>query len=74
MSNIQQQVAEYNQLVEKYHLLDKQIDDLLMKYGGHTENMPTEAMKQYRTLASRRDEAFNAMRTLEQSLFGDSDE
>lgn len=74
MNDIQQQVAEYNQLVEKYHLLDTEIDDLLMKYDGHTENMPTQAMKQYRELASQRDDAFNAMRALEQTLFSDSDE
>ena len=74
MNDMQEQVVQYNQLVESYQLLDKQIDALLTKYEGHTENMPDTAMQHYRKLASERDDAFNAMRTLEQQLFSDDNQ
>ena len=74
MNEMQQQVIKYNELVKAYHLLDNEIDELLTKYGGHTENMPSSAMSHYRKLAEQRDEAFNMMRTLEQTLFAEDSE
>lgn len=74
MNEMQQQVIKYNELVKTYHLLDKEIDELLTQYGGHTENMPSSAMQHYRKLAAERDEAFNLMRTLERTLFIDDNE
>lgn len=72
--NMREQVEKYNQLVQQYHELDEQIDTLLMQYDGHTENMPDEAMRQYRNLARQRDDVFNNMKAMEQTLFVDEDE
>lgn len=72
-NDIQQQVTQYNELVNQYHELDEEIDTLLTSYHGHTENMPPEAISQYRELARERDDVFNAMRTMEQQLFSDDE-
>ena len=61
-------VQEYRKYVLLYEALDKQIDDLIMAHGGGTENMPREALINYKNLARRRDEIENEMRTLEQEL------
>ena len=70
-NNMREQVQAYNELVQTYHALDEKIDTLLTGYDGHTENMPDEAIQQYRNLARQRDEVFNSMRAMEQELFSD---
>ena len=69
--DMRDQVQAYDALVEKYHELDEQIDNLLTKYNGYTKNMPPEAIQQYRDLARERDDVFNSMRLMEQKLFSD---
>jgi cell division protein FtsB len=71
--DLRQQVQEYQQLVQRYHALDEEIDALLTAHQGHTENMSEEAMAQYRSLARQRDDVFNAMRQMEQNLFTDEE-
>lgn len=66
-----EEIQHYKQLVDAYHALDEKIDALLTRYGGHTENMPAEAMEAYRQLARERDDVFNEMRMMEQSLLSD---
>jgi hypothetical protein len=61
-------VQKYRKLVLVYEALDEEIDQLIMANGGHTEQMSVETMARYRTLAKRRDEVENDMRTLEQEL------
>ena len=61
-----EQIARYNKLVQEYQALDKAVDTLLTGHHGHTENMSAEAMQRYRDLARKRDDAFNAVRTMEQ--------
>jgi len=68
---MRQRVAEYQRLVERYQQLDEEIDALLTAHQGHTENMSDEAMVQYRALARQRDDVFNAMRAMEQTLFNE---
>jgi len=61
-------VQEYRKVVLLYEALDKQIDDLIMTYGGFMEKMPPEALVRYRELARRRDDVQNDMRALELEL------
>lgn len=68
---MRQQVTRYNELVQQYHALDEQIDDLLHAHQGHSQNMTDESRQQYRALARERDNIFNQMRTLEQELFAE---
>ncbi len=70
---LREQVQRYQELMQRYHALDEEIDTLLTAHEGHTENMDQEAMKHYRTLARQRDEVHNAMREMEQTLFVDDD-
>lgn len=69
--DMRQQVSEYNNLVQQYHTLDEEIDDLLLLCQGQSENMSDESRQQYRKLAHQRDIIFNQMRTMEQSLFAE---
>jgi hypothetical protein len=62
------QVQKYRKVVLLYEALDKQIDDLIMTYGGFMEKMPPEALARYRELARRRDDVQNEMRALELEL------
>lgn len=71
MESIQQQVEQYNTLIDQYHALDHEIDTLLSDHHGHTENMTSDDMALYRKLARQRDDVFNAMRVLGQDLFVD---
>ena len=66
-----QQVTRYNELVQEYHTLDEQIDDLIHAHQGHSENMSDESRETYRQLARQRDDIFNEMRTMEQTLFNE---
>ena len=67
--NMLQEVTRYNELVQQYHALDEQIDNLIHAHQGHSENMTDESRATYRQLARQRDDVFNQMRTMEQSLF-----
>lgn len=62
------QIIEYQNLVLSYEALDEEIDNLIMKYGGMSENIPSEEFAHYRKLAHTRDEIYSAMREMEQAL------
>lgn len=68
------QVERYRLLVLSYEKLDKEIDELIMSYGGGTQKMPPEAVERYRDLARQRTDVYNEMRWLEQQLMGDDEE
>ncbi len=70
-NNVLHDVQRYRKLVLIYEALDKQIDELIMSYGGGTANMPSEAFERYRELARQRDEMQNEIRLLEQQLMND---
>ena len=63
-----QLVQAYRKLVLQYEALDQQIDTLIMKNDGATENMSPEDFSSYRALARQRDEILNEMRVLEHQL------
>lgn len=69
--NMLQQVTRYNELVQEYHALDEKIDTLIDAHQGHSENMSDESRETYRQLARERDDVFNQMRTMEQTLFNE---
>lgn len=69
--DMRQQVTVYNELVQQYHALDEQIDNLIHAHDGHSENMTEQSREQYRQLARKRDDLFSQMRTIEQELFAD---
>lgn len=69
--DVLEQMQIYRQVVELYEALDEEIDALIMRYDGATENMPDEELHHYRQLAERRDDAYNQMRGLEQNLLSD---
>lgn len=71
--DVLEQIQAYRQIVELYEALDEEIDALIMRYAGATENMPSEEFHHYRQLAERRDDAYNQMRGLEQNLLLDDD-
>lgn len=67
-----ERIAHYNQIVAQYHAIHQQINNLLHTYDGGTKNMPETQIQHYRQLAQERDELYNEMRQLEQTLFTDS--
>jgi len=69
--DMRQQITQYDQLVQKYHALDEQIDNLLHAHQGHSENLSDSSRQKYRQLARERDDIFNQMRTMEQELFSE---
>lgn len=72
--NSMRMVQEYRRLVIEYETLDKQIDELIMAHGGHSDNMSPDELARYRQLARQRDDIQNEMRALEQELqIDDSD-
>lgn len=66
-------VQEYRQLTLEYENLDGQVDALLARYDGATENMPDAEYDHYRELARHRDLVYSQMKALEQQLFPDDD-
>ena len=66
-------VQAYRELVERYEEQDRQIDELIMRHGGLSQNMPAAARERYRQMAARRMELLNQMRRMEQQLNIDSD-
>ncbi len=72
-SDLKQQVAIYQRIVEQYEQLDEEIDNLLMAHDGRSDRMSAEDHARYRNLANQRDELYNEMRALEQSLLSDDE-
>jgi hypothetical protein len=66
--NALQLVQRYQELVLVYEALDREIDNLIMSFGGASEKMPPEEFARYRHLARRRDDVQNEMRELEVEL------
>lgn len=62
-------VQQLKKITLAYEALDEQIDTLLAKYGGQSENMPQSAYDKYRTLATKRADLYNQMKALERQLF-----
>lgn len=69
--DLRQQVEDYRKAVLQYEALDEQIDALLASHGGDAEAMSMDELKQYRGLARLRDDLFNEIRMLEQTLLHD---
>jgi hypothetical protein len=66
-------VKEYEKLVLEYEALDEQIDGLLARNSGATENMSDEDYEQYRELANHRDYIYNQMKALERQILSDDE-
>lgn len=66
-------VQEYRQLTLDYEALDAQVDALLARYDGATENMPDAEYDHYRELARHRDLVYSQMKALERQLFPDDE-
>ena len=69
--DLRQQVEDYRRIVLEYEALDEEIDALLASHGGDAEAMSMEELDRYRELARRRDDLFNEIRMLEQTLLHD---
>lgn len=67
----QERVQRYHAITRDYETLDKEIDALIMRYGGASRNMPDAVLRQYRELARQRRDLHNEMLILEQELFDD---
>lgn len=61
-------VGYYRTIVLEYERLNDEIQRLLESHGGSTENLTSEQLQRYRTLARQRDGVMNEMRILEQQL------
>ncbi|HML21197.1 MAG TPA: hypothetical protein PKD09_06095 [Aggregatilinea sp.] len=66
-------IQTYQQMVLKYEALDEEIDALLTRFNGATENMPDQEFAHYRRLAYERDETYNQMKELERQILLDDD-
>lgn len=69
-----QKVEDYRRLVLLYEKLHAEINALISRYGGSSENMPPDELAHYRDLARNRDETLNDMRWLEQQLLDEDPE
>jgi len=67
-------VQKYRQLVLEYEALDEEIDGLLARHNGATENMPDEDFERYRSLAHRRDHVYNQIKALEREIFWEDED
>jgi hypothetical protein len=65
MSDDSEQAQFYQKLVQEYETLGNQIQDLIRRNGGHTENMSPSDMQIYRQLASLRDDLYNQIKAIE---------
>jgi len=70
-SDLRQQVEDYRRIVLQYEALDEVIDGLLASHGGDAEAMSMDELERYRELARQRDDLFNEIRMLEQTLLHD---
>ena len=71
MESEQNLVEEYQKLRQGYERLDQEIDALLAKSGGNSDQMPHEDLNNYRAMFRKRSEIQNDLRILEQQLLGD---
>ena len=71
MESEQNLVEEYQKLRQGYERLDQEIDALLAKSGGNSDQMPREDLNNYRAMFRKRSEIQNDLRILEQKLLGD---
>jgi hypothetical protein len=62
-----QHAKSYQDLSQTYEELSKSIQELLRQAGGHTKDLPPQALQHYRRLAAQRDEVYEQMKTLEAS-------
>jgi hypothetical protein len=67
-----QRVKAYEQAVIAYETMDREVDQLLQKAGGHTKDLSDALYARYRELADQRDLAYNQMKALEEGLLSDS--
>lgn len=67
------QVQAYRKLVLEYEALDEEIDALLERNHGATENMSDSDFERYRELANHRDYVYNQMKALERQILLDDD-
>ena len=70
--DVLQSIATYRKIVHTYEQLNDEIHKLIEDNGGGTENMTTEQIEHYRTLARKRDEAQNDLRLLERQLLDEN--
>jgi hypothetical protein len=68
------QVEQYRQFVLEYEQLDEEIDALLERNHGGTEDMSKDDYQHYKALATRRDEVYNDIKALESMLLNDEDD
>jgi len=61
-------VQQYQKLVLEYEALDEEIDGLLARNNGATENMSDEDYERYREMANHRDYVYNQMKALERQI------
>ncbi len=65
MTDPQEQAQAYQALVLQYEDTNRAIQVLIAAYGGHTENMPPDAMQRYRDLAQQRDVLDNQIKAIQ---------
>ena len=69
--DLRQQVEDYRRIVLEYEALDEVIDALLASHGGDAQAMPNDELERRRGGARQRDDLFNEIRMLEQTLLHD---
>ncbi|MFP4323103.1 MAG: hypothetical protein ACLFTK_11675 [Anaerolineales bacterium] len=74
MMDPEDQARRYRALVLQYEDLSQAIQALMEQYGGHTENMPAEAMQRYRELAEARDILYNQIKAIEAGWLDDGEQ
>jgi hypothetical protein len=66
-------VQRYQRLVLEYEALDEEIDALLARNRGVTEQMSDEDYERYRELAHHRDYVYNQVKELESQILLDDE-
>ncbi len=66
------QAQTYQALVLRYEDLGAQIQALIEKHGGHSENIPPAEMSLYRQLAEQRDDLYSQIKEIEASWLDDT--
>lgn len=67
-----EQAQTYQALVLRYESLGTQIQTLIEKHGGHSENIPPDEMTLYRRLAEQRDDLYGQIKEIETSWLDDN--
>lgn len=70
---LREQIETYRKLVERYELLNAQIQLLITtaKESSASRELSPEDLKRYRQMARERDELFSEMRALQRQLMAD---